>query len=33
MRVAGLVDPPRSLFYPRTFYRVYKQARKMPKPG
>jgi 2-polyprenyl-6-methoxyphenol hydroxylase-like FAD-dependent oxidoreductase len=33
MRVAGLVDPPRSLYYPRTMYRVLKQARKMPKPG
>jgi 2-polyprenyl-6-methoxyphenol hydroxylase-like FAD-dependent oxidoreductase len=33
MRVAGLVDPPRSLYYPRTLYRVLKQARKMPKPG
>jgi 2-polyprenyl-6-methoxyphenol hydroxylase-like FAD-dependent oxidoreductase len=33
MRVAGLVDPPRSLYYPRTLYRVLKQSRHMPKPG
>lgn len=33
MRVAGLVDPPRSLYYPRTLYRVLKQSRNMPKPG
>jgi flavin-dependent dehydrogenase len=33
MRVAGLVDHPRTLYYPRTFYRVLKQSRHMPKPG
>jgi 2-polyprenyl-6-methoxyphenol hydroxylase-like FAD-dependent oxidoreductase len=33
MRVAGLVDPPRTLYYPRTLYRVLKQSRHMPKPG
>jgi len=33
MRVAGLVDPPRTLYYPRTLYRVLKQSRNMPKPG
>lgn len=33
MRVAGLVDPPRTLYYPRNLYRVLKQSRHMPKPG
>jgi 2-polyprenyl-6-methoxyphenol hydroxylase-like FAD-dependent oxidoreductase len=33
MRVAGLVDHPRTLLYPRTLYRVLKQSRHMPKPG
>ena len=32
MRVAGLVDPPRTLYYPRTLYRVLRQSRHMPKP-
>lgn len=33
LRVAGLVDPPRTLYYPRTLYRVLRQSRHMPKPG